>query len=763
MKLVTSHGTFRKADIKSMDVFLSASISGAELGVDTMEAELRRLREVGTVFQPAGVPGLVTSDGALFTVRPLRIILTADESDFARGETVLWYDDDDHLAGKFYMESITRLGTLFAISYTSAMGLLDSAGQHYGGVYSNKTVGQLIREIIGDLFAFTVDPAVDQMVVRSGYLPIDGKRKNLQQVLFAYGVCVKEDANRDPYFTVLSNEAPIYIPDSNIYIDGEEIAGERASQVNVTEHQYSALSTDQEATLFAGAVLAEAIVAPSGQTYQGALVEFVGPHHDLTVTGGTILESGVNYAILSAGSNLMLRGKAYTHVTRTVLRTRPDAASSGENVVKFPDCTMVSPTNADSVADRMMAFYGYAKTISQDIKATTQRPGDYLAGSDPSRQPAQGFVQSMDISVSRILRAATKIITGYVPPGGKLFDRSVVLTGSGGWVVPEGVTRVRYTLVQGGQGGGAGKPGAPGGEQESFTIGITSEQDQGYWTGDPGKGGAGGAPGRGGKVYRGTLEVTPGQRLPYACGIGGLGAMYDPDDPDALGREGGHTTFAGLSSANGELMPGGFLDVFTGKAYATPGKDGIAGGDSAGRVASSDVVADIRRFVPATQVIDEDGTVWAGGETLESENAAKENTLRPNRAVYRDKINGRYLAEAESGCQLGSGAAVGANGPDGTEPGKASVTWSQKRVYARSADGLNGASATKVPGKAPLTEGGRGGYGGGGGSPASYAFTIVYLPDNTGWIPAAVHGAPGQGGKGSPGGQGGDGIIILEY
>lgn len=758
MKLVTNHGTFRRADIKNMDVFLSSSISGTELSVDTMEVDLRRLREIGTVFQPSDAPGLMTADGKLFTVRPLRVILTADEADFTHGEQVLWYDDNDNFAGKFYMKSLQVIGDMYAISYVSHEGLLDSARKHYGGVYSGLTVDRLIAEIIGDLFPYTVDAAVTKMQVRNGYLPIAGRRENLQQVLFAYGICVKRDANQDPYFTVLSNEAPIYIPDSDIYIDGEVTTEEPASQVNVTEHQYSALSTDTETTLFIGAVLAEAIVAPSGRTYQGAMVEFDAPYHDLAISGGTILESGANYAVLSAGGNLTLKGKAYTHVTRTVLRTKPGVANPGDREVRFPSCTMVCPTNADAVADRMIAFYGSAKTVIQDIKATTQRPGDYLAGSDPRKLPSQGFIGSMDISISRILRAAATIITGVVPTGGQLFEHSITLTGTGYWTVPEGVNRVRYSLVQAAQGGAAGKPGAPGATQKSFTISVQREQDHGYWTGDPGKGGPGGKPGKAGKVYRGTLEVTPGQRLYYKCGVGGLGAVFDPENPDALGAEGGHTTLEGLSSASGEIMPGGMMDVFTGKLYATPGVDGIAGGDSAGRVESDDVVADIRRFVPATQVIDEDGVVWTGGMTLHDEGEyGGVDTLKPYKAAYRD------LVEAESGYQLGSGAAAGANGTDGTERGMASARWDNKFVYAKSAAGLNGATATKTPKKAPLTIGGRGGYGGGGGSPGSYAFAIVYLPDTVGWRATVQSSEPGQGGEGSEGGQGGDGIILLEY
>ena len=42
-----------------------------------------------------------------------------------------------------------------------------------------------------------------------------------------------------------------------------------------------------------------------------------------------------------------------------------------------------------------------------------------------------------------------------------------------------------------------------------------------------GKGGEGGYPGAGGKILQSTLDVTPGQKISFTCGVGGLGAAFD--------------------------------------------------------------------------------------------------------------------------------------------------------------------------------------------------------------------------------------------
>lgn len=98
---------------------------------------------------------------------------------------------------------------------------------------------------------------------------------------------------------------------------------------------------------------------------------------------------------------------------------------------------------------------------------------------------------------------------GNTPTG----TASVVLTGSGNWSVPTGVTQITVTAV--GAGGGAG-------------------------TGGSGNGGGAG----GGESATQTFSVTPGASIPYACGTGGTPGSSSGDSP---GSAGGNTTFGPVS------------------------------------------------------------------------------------------------------------------------------------------------------------------------------------------------------------------------
>ena len=55
---------------------------------------------------------------------------------------------------------------------------------------------------------------------------------------------------------------------------------------------------------------------------------------------------------------------------------------------------------------------------------------------------------------------------------------------------------------------------------------------------DGGEGGQKGAPGAGGKVYRATIDVVPGQVIHYECGTPGVGGATN----GAVGAAGGETT-----------------------------------------------------------------------------------------------------------------------------------------------------------------------------------------------------------------------------
>ena len=152
--------------------------------------------------------------------------------------------------------------------------------------------------------------------------------------------------------------------------------------------------------------------------------------------------------------------------------------------------------------------------------------------------------------------------------GSFLFQNRAVITQSGSWTAPAGVTRLRVIIGQGGQGGGRGQDGtweSNGGSNISFS---------GYTSGE----GAAGVNGQGGKIWYDTIDINPEQVFQVTIGQGGApGNNYG-----AAGALGGETTFGPYSSANGEVYPTGFTDVASGDSFGRTGVPSPIPGSSDG-------------------------------------------------------------------------------------------------------------------------------------------------------------------------------------
>lgn len=127
--------------------------------------------------------------------------------------------------------------------------------------------------------------------------------------------------------------------------------------------------------------------------------------------------------------------------------------------------------------------------------------------------------------------------------GSYLFTERVVLTGSGTWTAPTGVSQIRYILVGNGGNGADGTDG---------TWDVPGEKGQ---------------DGSGGLIASDTVNINPGQVFQYSVGT--------------------TTVFGQYSNSSGSVYPYGYTDVASGNVYGRTGVkspvsgsgDGGAGGD----------------------------------------------------------------------------------------------------------------------------------------------------------------------------------------
>lgn len=540
-KIVYGSRVFTDHEIESGNVHIATNLISAQLEANTFTAVVR------------------SGDATL--------------TDFERNAKLIFYIDNKQ-SGIFYVQSIDRVSDgKYKIFATSAVGLLIE-GQHMGGIYTGQTAQEIVADICGSV-PFIIKNNLSGTKLY-GWLPIASPRDNLSQVLFAIGAALKTDLDGVLRIAGLWDGVSGSTPKERMYEGGKIEYSSKITQIILTEHQYSEGSDVKK--LF------------DGTAQEGDIITFNAPMHSLQVTGITIRASGANWAKVSSGSGT-LTGKEYIHNTRLI--TRDVQTANAPNVKKVEKATLISLVNSAATADRLVSFYKCTETINSSVVYRGENTGNIMSTYHPFDQSAvNACLQTADITLSKTLKAREKSLVGFEPlrqENVEIFDKQEIITQSGTWTVPEGVTRIRAVLIGGGQGGGAGHDGEKGADGTSVYV---SSGQTGQYTGQNGyggNGGDGGLPGHGGNIKSVDLEVVEGTVFTVSIGAGGLGG----ETAGEAGAIGGDTTFSSDSdsatSADGSF--GSYVDVTTGNVYGVAGATGKAGAKG-GKGATKNVTAE---------------------------------------------------------------------------------------------------------------------------------------------------------------------------
>lgn len=671
---------FEGTDIESGNPYYARSLTSSSLEIDSFDFEVK------------------SSDTTL--------------TQFVRNTPLTYYHDDVQM-GIFYVQKISRTTVCtYRFECTSTIGLLDES-YHNGGIYTGETVKEVVEDICGP-FPVWIKTNI-QNIQLYGWLPIATRRENLSQVLFAIGATLKVDYNGTLRVEGLWDGQSTEIDAGHMHAGGSVEYSTPVTQVIVTEHAYTANATEV-AELF------------NGTTAAGDKITFDEPCYDLTAEGFSILEAAANYAIVSAGSGT-LTGKKYVHTTRQIVKDVQPAArelvSQSENIVTVENATLVSLVNANAVADRLVRYYACTERIVNKMVTQRESPGDVVSVYHPYEDAAvQGCIESSDVTVSGKLASTERILVGYrpqMPEDIVTYNHRELLSGSGAWTVPTGVTSLRVILI------GGGKNGERGNWGETVSVSPNDWYDTNSFTTaqvSGGKGGVGGAGGAGGNILDVSIDVTPGQVINFTCGVGGETASIN-------------TLFGNHTSEDGSPSSNGWTDPTTGENFASPGLAGADGGDGGDAGERGEDVGD-----------------YSGGSPSSGGTA---------QITY----DGIRLGSYTRGKNGGGGAAEGGDGESGVNPRVNIIGGSfsddigtDMWVYvslggADGADGSDGLDAT-VYGC-----GGNGGNGGAGGGAIASVSVTINSPHQTARGSNSV--ANSHGGDGGSGGKGADGCIIVFY
>lgn len=269
---------------------------------------------------------------------------------------------------------------------------------------------------------------------------------------------------------------------------------------------------------------------------------------------------------------------------------------SSPNVLSIDNPFIHDTATALTAARQILSQYG-------GIKITTVGRGD------PATEIGDVdtiWISRSEAKTARRMEQSFKITNGYLKDcrdvflqadGSYLYENSVLLTGSGSWTPPAGVTQLRIVLGQGSQGSTAGQNGT------SYTYDPRFDET-------PPARAENGTAGKAGMIWHGTINVNAGVAISYAQGVGTAKGAYGAAVP-----EGSHSTFGVYSSANGRIYENGYADIISGASY---GRSGVAlplNGSSDGPAAGQGGTNRLRRFAGYEKIYDEEGNV-VGSEAV---------------------------------------------------------------------------------------------------------------------------------------------------
>lgn len=312
-------------------------------------------------------------------------------------------------------EKVKGMGTFYLDTWknekdkTMKFGAIDLIGvidktDFNGGMYKDVTFASLLGEIFTSAGLESDEYEIQEdlkQITLTGYIPICSHREALQQVIFAVGAvadCSRSDKIK--IYTVEDLEENNIIEKANIFQGTREIEqNELVTGVQIVSHTYAE-----------GEELEE--LAKQELDIGDNKILFSEPVHDLTCTGGTIVESNCNYAIINCteATEVTITGYKYKDNLQTYLvEVKNLNSSQKQNTLKIENAYLINKSNAKTVAKRVLDYYQKTyrtsfdfllkdETVSQDVEAQT----DF-------EQKLVGHITKLDIDLTGGFLASTEL------------------------------------------------------------------------------------------------------------------------------------------------------------------------------------------------------------------------------------------------------------------------------------------------------------------------------------------------------------------
>ena len=377
--------TFSGVDVKDATVVEQINPVAIELPVNTLDLNLFSNSALFDITNPAG-----------------------DYFDLQNRQALDVYENINSVPvyiGRYYLaEWENKSDNEIEFKATDILGVLDSY-VFYGGLYTAQNAAALIGTMLDAISVqYAIDPDITDTV--TGWIPVCTYREALQQICLAIGA----------YVTAARSNAMQF---HKININPTEYAGA------ITKAEKGLQQTLSLKALVTGVEVLSHDYTANTETlelYNGSLpvgnhrITFNEPAHTLTISGGSITSSDVNYAIIAVAvpGTVVLSGLRYTDAQQVhgVYNAGLDPNITA-NVLSMARGTLISSAIAETVAQRLYDYYQQRYWQKVKLFAPTIKTGDAVLMDTLNNKHISGIVEKLTINLTGGFTAQAEI-TGVI-------------------------------------------------------------------------------------------------------------------------------------------------------------------------------------------------------------------------------------------------------------------------------------------------------------------------------------------------------------
>lgn len=362
-----------KGDVLSANILEEVNLTSSEISINTLEFSVHDENEEFNMLNPDGVYAALQEKQRLSVKQ--------------------YINDAPMLMGRFYLDTWENTSaTVAEFTAYDAIGLLEKCDDYKT---SSMWTSVAASVIFADIFAaagwtnYTVESAIASELV-SGYIPICTIREALHHLCLALRCsCIPNRTGTIEIKRLPSGAATKLIGKSRKFGSPTIKQNALVNSVAVTSYEFSAASGSTQ--LYAD----ELAVG----TYE---ITFNRPATGLTVSGATIVKSGINYAkiTVAAAGTVTITGHLYESQT-SVYTYEADGVTAANRAQKaVSNVFLVSSMNAASLAQFL--YDDYQRRIVQKFSMAVEdeNPGDNVDVDTMLGARKTGVVTSMDIDLT---------------------------------------------------------------------------------------------------------------------------------------------------------------------------------------------------------------------------------------------------------------------------------------------------------------------------------------------------------------------------